>query len=83
MASYTPPAKPIETTATVAPRSVAATPAPAPVAPPAQVAASGVTIIVGTSDTMDGLAHRYNVSAAAIMQANHMSGRAHCSRGSS
>jgi murein DD-endopeptidase MepM/ murein hydrolase activator NlpD len=63
MASYTPPAKPsIETTATVAPRSVAATPV------------AGTTIIVGTSDTMDGLARRYNVSAAAIMQANRLSG---------
>jgi murein DD-endopeptidase MepM/ murein hydrolase activator NlpD len=63
VASYTPPpAKPIETTATVAPRSVAA----APVA--------GTPIIVGTSDTMDGLARRYNVSAAAIMQANHLAG---------
>ncbi len=62
MASYTPPARPIETTATVAPRSVAATPV------------AGTTIIVGTSDTMDSLARRYNVSAAAIMQANHLSG---------
>jgi murein DD-endopeptidase MepM/ murein hydrolase activator NlpD len=63
MASYTPPVRPsIETTATVAPRSVAATPV------------AGTTIIVGTSDTMDGLAHRYNVTAAAIMQANHLSG---------
>ncbi len=62
MASYTPPARPIETTATVAPRSVAATPT------------AGTPIIVGTSDTMDGLARRYNVSAAAIMQANRLSG---------
>lgn len=62
MASYTPPSKPIETTATVAPRSVAAAPT------------AGTPIIVGTSDTMDGLARRYNVSAAAIMQANRMSG---------
>lgn len=62
MASYAPPARPIETTATVAPRSVAATPT------------AGTAIIVGTSDTMDGLARRYNVSAAAIMQANRMSG---------
>ncbi len=62
MASYTPPARPIETTATVAPRSVAA----APVA--------GTTIIVGTSDTVDILARRYNVTPAAIMQANHLAG---------
>jgi murein DD-endopeptidase MepM/ murein hydrolase activator NlpD len=62
MASYTPPARPIETTATTAPRSIAATPA------------AGTAIIVGTSDTIDGLARRYNVSAASIMQANHLSG---------
>ncbi|MEW6644406.1 MAG: LysM peptidoglycan-binding domain-containing M23 family metallopeptidase [Pseudomonadota bacterium] len=69
MASYTPPAaytpppaKPIETTATVAPRSVAATPA------------AGTAIIVGTSDTVDVLARRYNVSPAAILQANRLSG---------
>jgi murein DD-endopeptidase MepM/ murein hydrolase activator NlpD len=62
MASYTPPAKPIETTATIAPRSVAAVPA------------AGTTIIVGTSDTLDGLSRRYNVPATAIMQANHLSG---------
>jgi len=62
VASYTPAAKPIETTATVASRSVAATPT------------AGTPIIVGTSDTIDGLARRYNVSAAAIMQANHLSG---------
>lgn len=61
MSSYTPPAAPIESTGTVAPRSVAAT-KPAPV--------SGTTIIVGTSDTLEGLAKRYNVSSAAIMQAN-------------
>jgi murein DD-endopeptidase MepM/ murein hydrolase activator NlpD len=62
VASYTPPSQPIETTGTVAPRSVAATPA------------HGTTIIVGTSDTIDGLARRYNVSPAAIMQANRLSG---------
>ncbi|OQW57023.1 MAG: peptidoglycan-binding LysM [Proteobacteria bacterium SG_bin9] len=61
MSSYTPPAAPIETTSSVAPRSVAAT-KPAPV--------SGTTIIVGTSDTLEGLAKRYNVSSAAILQAN-------------
>jgi len=69
MASYTPPAaytpppaKPIETTATVAPRSVAAAPT------------AGTAIIVGTSDTVDVLARRYNVSPAAILQANRLSG---------
>ena len=62
VASYSPPpAHPLETTGTVAPRSVAA----------AHGAGQGATtIIVGTSDTLEILAHRYNVSAAAIMQAN-------------
>lgn len=60
--SYTPPAKPIETTGATPPRSVAATPSP------------GTTIIVGTSDTVDVLARRYNVPAAAILKANHLSG---------
>ena len=66
ISSYAPPARsPIETTATVPPRSVAA-------ARPA--AHNGATIIVGTSDTLDGLAKRYNVSAAAILQANGYKG---------
>src|ERR1700726_2799902 len=64
LASYTPPAHPIETTGSVAPRSVAATPA----------AAKGTTIIVGTSDTLETLSHRYNVSSAAILQANGYKG---------
>jgi murein DD-endopeptidase MepM/ murein hydrolase activator NlpD len=70
ISSYAPPSRsPIETTATVPQRSVAAArPAPAP------VAHNGTTIIVGTSDTLDGLAKRYNVSAAAIMQANGYKG---------
>ena len=34
----------------------------------------GTTIIVGTSDTLEILARRYNVSAAAIMQANGYKG---------
>jgi murein DD-endopeptidase MepM/ murein hydrolase activator NlpD len=59
IASYTPPARPIETTGSV-PRSVAAVHAPA----------QGTTIIVGTSDTLEVLAHRYNVTPAAILQAN-------------
>jgi murein DD-endopeptidase MepM/ murein hydrolase activator NlpD len=63
LSSYTPPGKPqLETTGTVAPRSVAAAHAP------------GTTIIVGTSDTLDILAKRYNVSAAAILQANGYKG---------
>ena len=65
LSSYTPPAQPqLETTGT-APRSVAA-------AHPA--AQSGTTIIVGTSDTLDLLARRYNVSSAAILQANGYKG---------
>jgi len=63
LASYTPPAHPIETTGSV-PHSVAAARAPA----------QGTTIIVGTSDTLDLLARRYNVSPAAILQANGYKG---------
>src|SRR5215204_1313276 len=66
ISSYAPPShSPIETTATVPPRSVAAA---RPAAP------NGTTIIVGTSDTLDGLAKRYNVSSAAILQANGYKG---------
>src|SRR3954470_24911759 len=51
VASYSPPSRgPIETTGTVAPRSVAAK---------GWGQGGGTTIIVGTSDTMEGLAHRY------------------------
>ena len=64
--SYAPPQRPaIETTATVPPRSVAAT---------RPSANGGTTIIVGTSDTLDILAKRYNVSSAAILQANGYKG---------
>jgi len=63
LSSYAPPSHPqLETTGTVAPRSVAAAHPP------------GTTIIVGTSDTLDILAKRYNVSAAAILQANGYKG---------
>ena len=67
LSSYAPPpAHPqLETTGTIAPRSVAAAHAPAP---------SGTTIIVGTSDTLDLLSKRYNVSTAAILQANGYKG---------
>jgi murein DD-endopeptidase MepM/ murein hydrolase activator NlpD len=67
LSSYSPPpAHPeLETTGTVAPRSVAAAHAPAP---------GGTTIIVGTSDTLDILAKRYNVSPTAILQANGYKG---------
>jgi murein DD-endopeptidase MepM/ murein hydrolase activator NlpD len=63
--SYAPPAHPLETTGTVAPRSVAATHG---------AGQAGTTIIVGTSDTLDTLARRYNVSPAAILQANGYKG---------
>ncbi|MGA2055563.1 MAG: LysM peptidoglycan-binding domain-containing M23 family metallopeptidase [Bradyrhizobium sp.] len=59
--SYTPPAHPIETTGSV-PHSVAA------------VHPQGTTIIVGTSDTLEILARRYNVTPAAILQANGYKG---------
>ena len=66
ISSYAPPSRPpIETTATVPPRSIAAA------RPSAQ---GGTTIIVGTSDTLDILAKRYNVSSAAILQANGYKG---------
>jgi murein DD-endopeptidase MepM/ murein hydrolase activator NlpD len=66
VASYTPPARPtLETTGSVAPRSVAATHGPAQ---------GGTTIIVGTADTLETLAHHYNVSPAAILQANGYKG---------
>jgi murein DD-endopeptidase MepM/ murein hydrolase activator NlpD len=64
VASYSPPThQPLETTGSVAPRSVAARPTP-----------GGTKIIVGTSDTLEILARRYNVSPAAIMQANGYKG---------
>jgi len=66
LASYSPPAHPpLETTGSVAPRSIAATQGSGQ---------GGTTIIVGTSDTLDTLAHRYNVSPAAILQANGYKG---------
>ncbi|WP_298261345.1 LysM peptidoglycan-binding domain-containing M23 family metallopeptidase [Bradyrhizobium sp.] len=62
MASYAPPLHPIEATGSV-PHSVAAV-------HPAHV----TTIIVGTSDTLEILARRYNVTPAAILQANGYKG---------
>jgi murein DD-endopeptidase MepM/ murein hydrolase activator NlpD len=53
----------IETTGSV-PHSVAAT----------HTAAGNTTIIVGTSDTLDILARRYNVTPAAILTANNYKG---------
>jgi LysM repeat protein len=62
--SYAPPTHPpLEATGSVAPRSIAAT-----------HAQGGTTIIVGTSDTLEILSRRYNVPAAAIMQANGYKG---------
>jgi murein DD-endopeptidase MepM/ murein hydrolase activator NlpD len=67
VASYSPPSRqPIETTGSVAPRSIAATRAPGRDA--------GTTIIVGTSDTMDALAQRYGVTTAEILKANGYKG---------
>jgi murein DD-endopeptidase MepM/ murein hydrolase activator NlpD len=66
IASYAPPAhQPLESTGSVAPRSVAATRRTEP---------GGTKIIVGTSDTLEILSRRYNVSPAAIMQANGYKG---------
>jgi murein DD-endopeptidase MepM/ murein hydrolase activator NlpD len=66
IASYEPPAQPkLETTGTVAPRSVATTRPALPV---------GITIIVGTSDTLEILAQRYHVAPAAILEANGYKG---------
>ncbi|UZE47116.1 peptidoglycan DD-metalloendopeptidase family protein [Rhodopseudomonas sp. P2A-2r] len=67
LASYTPPTHaPIETTGTVAPKSIAATNGLA--------RDGGTRIIVGTSDTLETLSRRYNVSSAAILQANGYKG---------
>jgi murein DD-endopeptidase MepM/ murein hydrolase activator NlpD len=67
VASYSPPTRqPIETTGSVAPRSIAATRAPGREA--------GSTIIVGTSDTMEGLSQRYGVTTADILKANGYKG---------
>lgn len=66
VASYAPPSRaPIEATGTAPPRSVAAS-------RPAHSGhnAKGTTIIVGTSDTLEGLARRYHVSSADILRAN-------------
>jgi murein DD-endopeptidase MepM/ murein hydrolase activator NlpD len=66
LASYSPPTHPpLEATGSVAPRSVAATHG---------LGQGGTTIIVGTSDTLEILSRRYNVSPAAIMQANGYKG---------
>src|SRR3954451_496846 len=67
VASYSPPSRqPIETTGSVAPRSIAAARAPGRDA--------GTTIIVGTNDTMEGLSQRYGVTTAEILKANGYKG---------
>ncbi|WP_027579073.1 peptidoglycan DD-metalloendopeptidase family protein [Bradyrhizobium sp. Ai1a-2] len=64
VASYAPPQQPrLETTGTV-PQSVARAPA----------GHGGTTIIVGTSDTLEVLSKRYNVSTAEILRANGYKG---------
>ena len=68
LASYAPPTRPpLETTGTVPPRSVAAAHGPAH-------GTTTTTIIVGTSDTLETLSRRYNVTPAAILQANGYKG---------
>ena len=49
---------------------------------PERRSAGGTTIIVGTSDTLDTLSRHYNVSPAAILQANGYRDRAPCRRAS-
>lgn len=68
MASYAPPpsSSPIETTASVAPRSVAAS--------SGYSRDGGTTIIVGTADTLDVISRRYNVPSSEILRANGYGG---------
>src|SRR5437868_13463166 len=67
LSSYAPPQRPqLETTGSVGPKSVAAS-RNAP-------AHAGATIIVGTSDTLEIVARRYNVSTAEILRANGYKG---------
>ncbi len=66
LSSYTPPPRPqLETTGSVGPKSVAAA---------RNAPGHGTTIIVGTSDTLEILAKRYNVSSADILRANGYKG---------
>jgi murein DD-endopeptidase MepM/ murein hydrolase activator NlpD len=65
LSSYAPPQRPqLETTGGVGPKSVAAT----------RNAHGTTTIIVGTSDTLEIIAKRYNVSTAEIVRANGYKG---------
>src|SRR5262245_56098995 len=66
LSSYAPPPRPqLETTGGVGPKSVAAT---------RNAHGGATTIIVGTSDTLEIIAKRYNVSAAEIVRANGYKG---------
>ena len=62
LASYTPPAHPIETTGAVGPKSVAAT--------SNWNRDDGAMIIVGTNDTIDSISQRYGVPSREIMRVN-------------
>jgi murein DD-endopeptidase MepM/ murein hydrolase activator NlpD len=65
LSSYAPPQRPqLEATGSVGPKSVAAT----------RNAHGNTTIIVGTSDTLEIIAKRYNVSTAEIVRANGYKG---------
>jgi len=82
LGSYRPASQPEVTGTVQAPRQVAAAPAPAPMAQapaPAPAAptqnwswSGGTAIIVGSGDTLPGIARRYGVPASAIMQANNL-----------
>jgi murein DD-endopeptidase MepM/ murein hydrolase activator NlpD len=74
--NYAPPAQPkLETTASVTPpRSIAAVHPQVAAAHPAVATPNGATIIVGTSDTLDIIARRYNVTPSAILAANGYKG---------
>jgi murein DD-endopeptidase MepM/ murein hydrolase activator NlpD len=66
LSSYAPPPRPqLETTGGVGPKSVAAT---------RNAHGGTTTIIVGTSDTLEIIAKRYNVSTAEIVRANGYKG---------
>jgi murein DD-endopeptidase MepM/ murein hydrolase activator NlpD len=66
LSSYAPPPRPqLETTGSVGPKSVAAT---------RNAHGGTTTIIVGTSDTLEIIAKRYNVSTAEIVRANGYKG---------
>jgi murein DD-endopeptidase MepM/ murein hydrolase activator NlpD len=66
LSSYAPPQRPkLETSGSVGPKSVAAT---------RNAHGGTTTIIVGTSDTLEIIAKRYNVSTAEIVRANGYKG---------